>query len=1804
MLVSKSKCRRLYVSIVIAVVLISLFTVVYHVLPVVKGDEAWWNSSWQYRKSITINHLKVVSDLTNFPVLVDLTDSDLTSKAQTDGDDIVFVAGGSKLDHEIEVYSSGNGRLVAWIRVPSLSNTTDTVLYIYYGNPTVSSQQNSAGVWDSNFKIVQHFEEASGTCTDSTSNQNNGTPKNGVVQNASGKIDGACDFDGTNDYVDVGSDASIDDLTLITISTWIKMDAITGAAIYDKNFTKGKSLYVSSGNLAFVQGFTGGSPNPYGWWRTSTASLTAGSWFHLAVTYNSSSLANDPTLYINGALPSVFEGNVPSGTALSDANYNATMGGSISALNLFTNGITDEVRVSNILRSNGWITTEYNNQQSPSTFYAVGSEETQGYAPTVSNPNPSNGATGVSTSLSQLSFDLGDPQSDLMNYSVTTSPNVGSGSGTNVGNGTYSVSVSGLTIETDYTWQVNVTDGTNWTNVTYHFDTRTPPPPPTMAPNWLNITSPPFPLTPDGIINPVMTAAKVTDRSAQYVYNPRIFYENGTWYMFFAVALTAGGPDIGLATSSDGFNYTYKQIVLDTAYFLASPFVFKSNGTYYMMPSTHDQNDVRLFKAANFPYNWTYECSIVSGKVFVDPCAILYNNTWWLFVCEGTNCRLYYSDKLTVPASWMEHPSSPIVNNDASKARPAGRNIVYYDNKIIRWAMKNDVSFGEKVRAFQVDTLTKTSYAEHEIPESPVLGPSGSGWNKDGMHNVDPWWIGDKWLVAVDGVNAATWSIGVYLSVPPPRMIPDWSNVTYSPYPVSGNGILNPVLTGSKVTDVSASFVADPFLFYENGTWYMFFEVQKAVGCGDIGVATSTDGFNFTYRQIVLAEGHHHAFPTVFKWNGTYYLMPSSHETNDVRLYKATGFPYNWTYVCSIVSGKVFVDPCIILYNSTWWLFTCTGNDQMWLYYSDKLEDPSSWTMHPNSPVVTGADKARPGGRVIIYNGTTIVRHPQKCDVSYGEKVRAFQIDTLTKTSYAEHEIPESPVLVPSGSGWNKDGMHNFDPWWTGDRWIASVDGVSGGTWSIGIYMTPSFSHVPIVSDPYPPENAVSVPTSLSALAFNLSDSQGHPMNYSVTTSPSIGSGSGTNVTNGRYSVPTSGLANDTDYVWQVNVTDGVYWANATYHFTTRIPPPPPPMVPDWSNMTFSPYPLIPNGIVNPVMTSAKVTDRSATMVYQPFLFYESGTWYMFFTVNLASGSNDIGLATSSDGYNWTYKQIVLDETFFLSNPVVFKWNGTYYMVPCTYSQSDVRLYRATNFPYTWTYVCSIVSGRTFLESSIFLYNNTWWLFTGESPGDKCRLYYSDILTDPSSWHEHPNSPIVNGDTSKARVAGRYVLCNNKLIRWAMKNDVTFGEKVRAFQIDTLTKTSYAEHEIPESPVLGPSGSGWNSAGMHHVDPWWTGDRWIASVDGVSGGTWSIGIYETTPIVYTLTVLTSGQGSVNLNNSGPYHYGDVVQLTAVPAAGWSFGNWSGDLSGSASPATIVIDGNKTVTAAFTQNVYTLTVSTVGNGVVNLNNSGPYHYGDVVQLTAVPANDWSFQYWSDGLTGSANPATLVISGDLSVIAHFTTRPRLIMNPSDGTCRRFSENLAVQINVTNAGSVDDFRFEVHFNATLLDVADVSWNAWTGTYTVDEVNGILTGYGSGSPISGNVTLLTITFNATYHHMWKDESTVFGWKNIQTGTVYFQWANLSYPSGPDLRYERGGLNQIDVGPDFVYAFSPIRGDVDNDGLVDVFDLRAVAAYYAVEQGDPNWAQASTYDLNGDGIIDIFDLVIVATNYGYTYSP
>ena len=153
---------------VLALVLLGL-------LPSIANAQSWYNTSWLYRKAITIDHTRVgTGPHTNYPVLISRADTDLQARAQTDADDILFTSadGTTKLDHEVESYTSGTGTLVAWVE-----NSQPIVCCRYCYQHVLRQrrghiQQNITGTWTRNTAGVYHLN---GVFTDSTSNAAHGT---------------------------------------------------------------------------------------------------------------------------------------------------------------------------------------------------------------------------------------------------------------------------------------------------------------------------------------------------------------------------------------------------------------------------------------------------------------------------------------------------------------------------------------------------------------------------------------------------------------------------------------------------------------------------------------------------------------------------------------------------------------------------------------------------------------------------------------------------------------------------------------------------------------------------------------------------------------------------------------------------------------------------------------------------------------------------------------------------------------------------------------------------------------------------------------------------------------------------------------------------------------------------------------------------------------------------------------------------------------------------------------------------------------------------------------------------------------------------------------------------------------------------------------------------------------------------------------------------------------------------------------------------------------------------------------------
>lgn len=343
----------------------------------------WFNTNYLRKKALTIDHTKVSggSDLANFPVLISRIDADLKTVGNggfvqnSSGFDIIFTDSTetTKLDHEIEQYVGSTGEIEMWVRIPTLSASSDTIIYMYFDNSSIStSQENKTGVWDANFKTVYHLKESTGSNpADSTSNALTATQNNSPTQGA-GKIDGSLAFNqALLQYLSIaGTSANI--IGDKTVEMWMNPSTFNTQAGASQrwifNNIDGTNVYQIA--IGSTTGFVWSVNDSSGQNITSNnTTLTTGIWYHVVGVYTASS--HVVILYINGASTSNNGG--ASGFGVGTAGFN--IGRRVDGVGYIT-GSLDEIRISNTVRSAGWIATSYNAQNSPGTFYSVGAIQT------------------------------------------------------------------------------------------------------------------------------------------------------------------------------------------------------------------------------------------------------------------------------------------------------------------------------------------------------------------------------------------------------------------------------------------------------------------------------------------------------------------------------------------------------------------------------------------------------------------------------------------------------------------------------------------------------------------------------------------------------------------------------------------------------------------------------------------------------------------------------------------------------------------------------------------------------------------------------------------------------------------------------------------------------------------------------------------------------------------------------------------------------------------------------------------------------------------------------------------------------------------------------------------------------------------------------------------------------------------------------------------------------------------------------------------------------------------------------------
>ena len=354
--------------------------------------------------------------------------------------------------------------------------------------------------------------------------------------------------------------------------------------------------------------------------------------------------------------------------------------------------------------------------------------------------------------------------------------------------------------------------------------------------------------------------------------------------------------------------------------------------------------------------------------------------------------------------------------------------------------------------------------------------------------------------------------------------------------------------------------------------------------------------------------------------------------------------------------------------------------------------------------------------------------------------------------------------------------------------------------------------------------------------------------------------------------------------------------------------------------------------------------------------------------------------------------------------------------------------------------------------------------------------------------------------------------------------------------------------------------------------------------------------------IHHVSVDSSGPGSVTLDPAGgSYAAGTVVTVTATPGPNAVFDGFAGALSGTSSPQQLVVDGDKSLGASFTQH-YTLALSITGPGGVTLSPpTGPYAPGTSVTLTAAPNPDAAFLGWSGDLSGGANPESLVMDGNRSVGASFATLydvsasatgpGTVTLDPPGGT---YPAGTVVTATATpdpgaaflgwsgaRSGTTSPQQLVVDGDKSLaasfaplhtLSVGTTGPGSVTlsppgGSYTagtlvtliaVPGANAVFNGWGGA--LSGNANPETLTVNA-------DTAVSASFTQLFTVTATSSGpgsVSLSPPNGP---YPAGSIVTVTALPDPDAAFLGWSGDLsgtDNPAALTIVGDESVTASFA----------------------------------------
>ena len=348
------------------------------IITVLSGCENSVEDQWTQRIKLTFTHTAQVEDLVDFPVLIALDGNRINyNQTQDAGQDIRFVDPDKRsLSHEIEEWNQA-GTSYLWVKVPQIDGgSDDDYIWMYYGNPNTPDGQDPVGVWSSDYRMVYHLADRSTTIMDSTDNGFTGT--NHGTTPAAGFIAGARDFDGLDNYIDLGKDlAVLNEVRASTLSAWIRPDDLLGRGdiIAISIGGSGPTDYSRASICKYDDeaGMIAKAPDSQDMHLidTTSDSLTL-NWHYLVAVIDYA--GNAVTIYVDGVSQPLSSSPTFEAPATDETNTaNATLGTEDDACCYFFDGRIDEVRVAARGRSSNWVAAQYASMTDD--FVTYGSQE-------------------------------------------------------------------------------------------------------------------------------------------------------------------------------------------------------------------------------------------------------------------------------------------------------------------------------------------------------------------------------------------------------------------------------------------------------------------------------------------------------------------------------------------------------------------------------------------------------------------------------------------------------------------------------------------------------------------------------------------------------------------------------------------------------------------------------------------------------------------------------------------------------------------------------------------------------------------------------------------------------------------------------------------------------------------------------------------------------------------------------------------------------------------------------------------------------------------------------------------------------------------------------------------------------------------------------------------------------------------------------------------------------------------------------------------------------------------------------------